>query len=151
MSCNPSQASLTFQPGARVSVSWNRLFTDIPENTGHHTQGIPADGFQDMFVRCMLRAAPIGMRHPDRREFEDIGETVVGERSGQIGKHMQIPSGFADRSSDELRPRVRGIKPSGAEKSTIMNFDFDLLEPMPVKVTAQRGHHLGRIGADDET
>ena len=42
---------------------------------------------RQVLVRRMLRAAGIGVRHPDRRQAEHLGEDIVRQRAARIGQH----------------------------------------------------------------
>ena len=53
----------------------------------------------------VLLAAAVGMRHPDRRHAEHLGEAVVGQRAAEVGQHHR-------------RPRRRCARSSGGRRST---------------------------------
>src|SRR5271170_7113058 len=61
-----------------------RHLTEIPVQAGHDAERFLGDVKQDVLVGRMLRAAGIGMRHPDRRQPERVGEHLVGQRAAEI-------------------------------------------------------------------
>ncbi len=95
--------------------------TDIPEKARHEAKRITRYSLQYMLVRCVLRAAAIGMWHPDGWQFEDIREDFVRERACQVGKDVWYFSrSFFKRTGDKPDPRVVGGKARGFKKHTFM-------------------------------
>ncbi len=58
-------------------------------------QPLARDRHRQMFVRRVLRAAGIGMRHPDRAQAQHVGEDVVRQRAAQIGQDRRLLAGGA--------------------------------------------------------
>jgi hypothetical protein len=54
--------------------------SDIPIKPGHDGKSLAGNLLRQMFVRRMLRAAGIGMRHPDGAQFQDIDEDMAACR-----------------------------------------------------------------------
>src|SRR5688572_26044914 len=64
-----------------------------------------------MFVGRMLRAGGVGMRHPDGRHADDVGEHVIGQRAAEIGQQIGLAAGrLLDRTHREFRPRVLRVE-----------------------------------------
>ena len=66
--------------------SARRIFTQVPEQSGHQAQAVSNNRGKQVFVRGMLRTPAIGVRDPYRRQTEKVAEGVVGERSAESGK-----------------------------------------------------------------
>src|SRR5882757_8079268 len=64
--------------GTQEASRLARRLAEIPEQAGHDGERLLRHRQQDVFVGGVLRAARIGMRHPDRRQAEALGEHVIG-------------------------------------------------------------------------
>ena len=84
---DPTYAALRARRSAAVA--------QVPEQAGHDAETLAHDRCQQVFVRRVLRAAGIGVRHPDRGQAEHIGEAVIGQRAAEIGKDGRRPPGRA--------------------------------------------------------
>ena len=88
----------------------------IPVDARHHLQRLARERDGEMLVRRMLRAARIGMRHPDGRKAEAFGEDVVRQRAADIRQHRGLAvGGLGERGRGPARPgmlRDRAASPS---------------------------------------
>ena len=100
----------------------------------------------------VLRAGGVGMRHPDGRHAEDIGEDLVRQRAAEIGQHVAASGRQSSRSSSAANlahgfsgsSRVAFMITSRACSTSIV------AEAVLLEVPAQRRDDVVRIGADHE-
>src|ERR1700761_7252841 len=75
-----------------------RQFAEIPEQAGHDAERFFRDRQQNVFVGRVLRAAGIGVRHPHRRQLENIGKDIVGQRTAEVWQYRRgLSRRLADR------------------------------------------------------
>ena len=86
---------------------------EVPIEAGHDGERLARERDGQMFVRRMLRAARIGMRHPDRRQAKPFGEDVVRQRAAEVRQDRGLASrrSLAMRRRRKARPRMLGIEP----------------------------------------
>src|SRR5438270_12662454 len=82
-------------------LEWTRHFAEIPEQAGHDAECFLGEAKENVLVGRMLRTAGIGVRYPDRRERQRVGEHIVGQRAAEIRQHRR-------RLSGGLPARLRG-------------------------------------------
>ena len=81
---------------------------EIPEQACHDAEALAGDGRKQMFVGCMLRAARIGMRHPDCLQSQHLGKNIVRKRAAGIGQNDWCARPSSVRSSGRReQPRDR--------------------------------------------
>src|SRR5436305_14890017 len=86
-------------------LEWTRHFAEIPKQAGHDAERFLGEVKQDVLVGRMLRTGGIGVRHPDRRQTERIGEHVIGQRAAEIRQHRRPPArGLPDRFRRPIDP-----------------------------------------------
>ena len=86
----------------------------VPVETGHDAQALAGHRRQQVFVGCVLRAGRVRVRHPQRGQAQQVGEDVVGERSGKVRQHVRALASIA-RSTGKppaLLPNLGGTLPN---------------------------------------
>src|SRR5689334_20052380 len=68
------------RPLPRVSGRWaaGAQLAEVPEQAGHDLRTLPGHGREEVLVGPVLGTRRVGVRHPDRRHPDDVGEDVVG-------------------------------------------------------------------------
>ena len=106
---------------------------------------------QQVLVGRVLGAGGVGMRHPDGRHAQNVGEDLVGQRAAEIGQHVGLLAArLLDRGGGELGPRILRVEPRRIHDHVARLLELDLREAMLVEMAAQRRQDLVRIGADHE-
>src|SRR5690349_831314 len=100
----------------------------VPEQSRHQTESFACDRRQQVLVRGMLRAAGVGMRHPDGLELEHVDENVVRQRAPEIRQDdRRMTAGAFERGRREADPGIGGIEPARIEEAAAAAADLDLL------------------------
>ncbi len=128
----PGSAGVSPEPRSQYSPA----ITDKPSRSNLRRQ---------MLVGRVLRAAGIGMRHPDRAQSQHVGEDVVGQRTAEVRQQRRLlAAGARQRSHRPLHPRIVRIDAGGAGTWFRAWCDLHHREAVPVQVPAQRRQDAGR-------
>ena len=106
-----------------------------------------------MLVRGVLGTAGVGMRHPDRRYAEHVGEQIVADRAAHLRDHRwRLPAVRSMDSAHAQRPRIvrlgaAGLEPGGVASRRLA--DFDLSKPCLSRCLRRAGRIVIDIGARD--
>src|SRR5258708_9368364 len=79
----PNSLVLVAIASAQKILQGVRHLAQIPEQTRHDAKRLLGDREQDVLVGRVLRAAGIGVWHPDRRQAKAVGNHIVGQRAAQ--------------------------------------------------------------------
>ena len=105
-----------------------------------------------MFVRRMLRATGVGVRHPDRRQAEQVGEFLVRQGAAEVWQERRLLAGrLPQRARRPARPGAVRVEPRRGKVRLAAGADLHLDEALPIEMTAQRRHDVVGIGADHVT
>ena len=126
-----------------------RRFAQIPEQARHDAERLFGHRQQNVFVGRMLGAAGIGMRHPDRRQTQRLGEHIVRQRAAEIRQHRRrLSGGLPDRVRRPVDPGTVEIGSRGDE--ALRRADLDHRKAVGVQMRAHGVDDLFDLGADHE-
>ena len=101
---------------------------------------------------CVLRARRIGVRHPDRRQAQDLGKAIVRQRPAEIRQNRRRrASGRGDRCACPAHPRDdrdRGALLPSAPSSPAPPYHA---KSTRIEVGADRGNERAPFASGDKT